>query len=161
MCRLPDLRGTALHRQKADESYEVGKGMSPVEAYLSIPEMVRVAKEVEADAIHPGYGFLSESGDFAQVSATLIILIVKLWLGIINTYTCVDSRPQACLDNNIRFIGPAPEVVRSMGDKVFARQMAIAAGVQVKPPRPSLLLWACGGVVDHLWSTQPPGGAWH
>jgi pyruvate carboxylase len=41
--------------------------MSPVEAYLSIPEMVRVAKEVEADAIHPGYGFLSESGDFAQV----------------------------------------------------------------------------------------------
>lgn len=65
---------TALHRQKADESYEVGKGMSPVEAYLSIPEMVRVAKEVEADAIHPGYGFLSESGDFAQVSAALIIV---------------------------------------------------------------------------------------
>ena len=64
---------TALHRQKADESYEVGKGMSPVEAYLSIPEMVRVAKEVEADAIHPGYGFLSESGDFAQVGATLTI----------------------------------------------------------------------------------------
>ena len=58
---------SALHRQKADEWYEVGKGMGPVEAYLSIPEMVRVAKEVEADAIHPGYGFLSESGDFAQV----------------------------------------------------------------------------------------------
>jgi pyruvate carboxylase len=63
-----------LHRQKADESYEVGKGMGPVEAYLSIPEMVRVAKEVEADAIHPGYGFLSESGDFAQVSAARIIV---------------------------------------------------------------------------------------
>jgi len=57
----------ALHRQKADESYEVGKGMNPVEAYLSIPEFIRVAKETECDAIHPGYGFLSESGDFAQV----------------------------------------------------------------------------------------------
>lgn len=62
---------TALHRQKADESYEVGKGMGPVEAYLSIPEMVRVAKETECDAIHPGYGFLSESGDFAQVTPLL------------------------------------------------------------------------------------------
>lgn len=57
----------AQHRQKADESYVVGKGMNPVDAYLSIPEMVRVAKETDSDAIHPGYGFLSESGDFAQV----------------------------------------------------------------------------------------------
>lgn len=45
--------------------------MNPVEAYLSIPEMIRVAKETESDAIHPGYGFLSESGDFAQVSSLL------------------------------------------------------------------------------------------
>jgi len=95
----------SLHRQKADESYEIGKTMGPVEAYLSIPEIIRVAKETQSDAIHPGYGFLSESGDFAQ----------------------------ACLDNQIRFIGPAPEVVRSMGDKVFARHMALATNVPVVP----------------------------
>ncbi|XP_069985704.1 pyruvate carboxylase, mitochondrial isoform X3 [Penaeus vannamei] len=94
-----------MHRQKADESYLIGKGLPPVEAYLSIPEIIRVAKENNVDAIHPGYGFLSERSDFAQ----------------------------ACLDNGLSFIGPSPEVVRKMGDKVAARQTAIKAGVQVVP----------------------------
>ncbi|XP_042882982.1 pyruvate carboxylase, mitochondrial-like isoform X2 [Penaeus japonicus] len=94
-----------MHRQKADESYLIGKGLPPVEAYLSIPEIIRVAKENNVDAVHPGYGFLSERSDFAQ----------------------------ACLDNGLSFIGPSPEVVRKMGDKVAARQTAIKAGVQVVP----------------------------
>ncbi|XP_042236894.1 pyruvate carboxylase, mitochondrial-like isoform X2 [Homarus americanus] len=94
-----------MHRQKADESYIIGQGLPPVDAYLSIPEIIRVAKENDVDAIHPGYGFLSERSDFTQ----------------------------ACLDHNLRFIGPSPEVVQKMGDKVVARQMAINAGVQVVP----------------------------
>lgn len=94
-----------MHRQKADESYIIGQGLAPVDAYLCIPEIIRVAKENDVDAIHPGYGFLSERSDFAQ----------------------------ACFDNGVRFIGPSPEVVQKMGDKVAARQMAINAGVQVVP----------------------------
>lgn len=94
-----------MHRQKADESYIIGQGLPPVDAYLCIPEIIRVAKENDVDAIHPGYGFLSEQSEFAQ----------------------------ACLDNDVRFIGPSPEVVKKMGDKVVARQMAINAGVNVVP----------------------------
>src|SRR6202167_6208964 len=55
----------SLHRFKADEAYQVGRGMGPLEAYLSIDEVVRVAKEARADAVHPGYGFLAENPDFA------------------------------------------------------------------------------------------------
>ncbi|KAG0716316.1 Pyruvate carboxylase, mitochondrial [Chionoecetes opilio] len=94
-----------MHRQKADESYIIGQGLSPVDAYLCIPEIIRVAKENDVDAIHPGYGFLSERSDFAQ----------------------------ACIDSNLRFIGPSPWVVEKMGDKVAARQTAINAGVIVVP----------------------------
>ena len=94
-----------MHRQKADESYLIGKGLAPVQAYLSIPEIIRVAKENRVDAIHPGYGFLSERSDFAQ----------------------------ACVDSEIRFIGPSPRVVQQMGDKVAARQSAIEAGVPIVP----------------------------
>ncbi|KAF4519746.1 hypothetical protein B566_EDAN010339 [Ephemera danica] len=94
-----------MHRQKADESYLVGRGLPPVQAYLSIPEIVRVAKENDVDAIHPGYGFLSERADFAQ----------------------------ACNDAGIRFIGPSAKVVQQMGDKVAARQAAIAAKVPIVP----------------------------
>lgn len=94
-----------MHRQKADEAYLVGKGLSPIDAYLNYPEIIKVAQEVGVDAIHPGYGFLSERSDFAQ----------------------------ACADNGIRFIGPSPEVVRKMGDKVEARKIAILAGVPVVP----------------------------
>src|ERR1700722_11211514 len=55
----------SLHRFKADEAYQVGRGMGPLEAYLSIDEVIRVAKEARADAVHPGYGFLAENPDFA------------------------------------------------------------------------------------------------
>ncbi|XP_052872658.1 pyruvate carboxylase, mitochondrial isoform X3 [Anopheles cruzii] len=94
-----------MHRQKADESYMVGKGLAPVEAYLNIPEIIRVCKENDVDAVHPGYGFLSERSDFAQ----------------------------AVIDAGLRFIGPTPKVVQQMGDKVAARQAAIAAGVPIVP----------------------------
>lgn len=94
-----------MHRLKADESYIIGKGLPPVQAYLSVPEIIQVAKENDVDAIHPGYGFLSERADFAQ----------------------------AVIDAGIRFIGPSPRVVKTMGDKVLARQTAVDAGVQVVP----------------------------
>ncbi|XP_043262765.1 pyruvate carboxylase, mitochondrial isoform X1 [Colletes gigas] len=94
-----------MHRQKADEGYVVGKGLPPVQAYLNIPEIIKVAKENDVDAIHPGYGFLSERSDFAQ----------------------------AVIDAGIRFIGPSPKVVQQMGDKVAARQAAIGAGVPIVP----------------------------
>ncbi|XP_061200448.1 pyruvate carboxylase, mitochondrial [Neopsephotus bourkii] len=98
-----------MHRQKADEAYLVGRGLPPVQAYLHVPDIIRVAQENGVDAIHPGYGFLSESAAFAQ----------------------------ACLDAGVRFVGPPPAVVRQMGDKVEARAIAIAAGLPVVPGTPS------------------------
>src|SRR5437762_14216309 len=59
----------ALHRFKADEAYQIGKGLGPIAAYLSIPDIVRVAREAKVDAVHPGYGFLSENPDFAAACA--------------------------------------------------------------------------------------------
>ncbi|RWS02182.1 pyruvate carboxylase-like protein [Dinothrombium tinctorium] len=94
-----------MHRQKADESYLIGKGLAPVQAYLNIPEIIKISKDNQVDAIHPGYGFLSERADFAK----------------------------ACIDANIKFIGPTPEVMAKMGDKVEARKSAIVAGVRVVP----------------------------
>lgn len=95
----------ALHRFKADEAYQIGAGLGPIEAYLSISEILRVAKESKADAIHPGYGLLSESPEFAE----------------------------ACRDAGITFIGPSPETMRQLGNKVAARNIAIEAGVPVMP----------------------------
>ncbi|XP_061127629.1 pyruvate carboxylase, mitochondrial-like, partial [Syngnathus typhle] len=94
-----------MHRQKADEAYLIGKGLAPVAAYLHIPDIIKVAKDNNVDAIHPGYGFLSERSDFAQ----------------------------ACVDADVMFVGPTPETVRKMGDKVEARSLAISAGVPVVP----------------------------
>uniref|UniRef100_A0A8C5I759 Pyruvate carboxylase n=1 Tax=Gouania willdenowi TaxID=441366 RepID=A0A8C5I759_GOUWI len=94
-----------MHRQKADEAYLIGKGLPPVAAYLHIPDIISVAKDNNVDAIHPGYGFLSERADFAQ----------------------------ACSDAGIMFVGPSPDTVRKMGDKVEARSLAISAGVPVVP----------------------------
>ncbi|CAH1985210.1 unnamed protein product [Acanthoscelides obtectus] len=94
-----------IHRLKADESYLVGEGLPPVQAYLNIPEIIKICKDNGIDAVHPGYGFLSERSDFAQ----------------------------AVIDAGLRFIGPSPEVVRKMGDKVAAREAAIAAGVPIVP----------------------------
>jgi pyruvate carboxylase len=95
----------ALHRFKADESYLVGAGKKPIQAYLDIDDIIRVAKEAHVDAIHPGYGFLSENPDFAE----------------------------ACAAAGIVFIGPKPEVMRLLGNKVSARELAEKAGVPVVP----------------------------
>ncbi|MCE6951667.1 pyruvate carboxylase [Cereibacter sphaeroides] len=95
----------SLHRFKADEAYRIGEGLSPVGAYLSIPEIIRVAKMSGADAIHPGYGLLSENPDFVE----------------------------ACDAAGITFIGPRAETMRALGDKASARRVAMAAGVPVIP----------------------------
>ena len=95
----------SLHRFKADEAYRIGAGMGPVAAYLSIDEIIRVAKECGADAIHPGYGLLSENPEFVD----------------------------ACAANGITFIGPKAETMRALGDKASARKVAIQAGVPVIP----------------------------
>ena len=100
----------SLHRFKADEAYQIGAGLGPVAAYLSIDEIIRVAKLSGADAIHPGYGLLSENPDFVD----------------------------ACTENGITFIGPKAETMRMLGDKASARQVAIAAGVPVVPATPVL-----------------------
>src|SRR5580698_5483688 len=95
----------SLHRFKADEAYRVGAGKGPLEAYLSIDEVIRVAKDAHIDAIHPGYGFLSENPEFAE----------------------------ACAAAGIVFIGPSPETMRTLGNKVDARNLAISVGVPVMP----------------------------
>jgi pyruvate carboxylase len=95
----------SLHRFKADEAYRIGEGMTPVGAYLSIPEIIRVARMAGADAIHPGYGLLSENPDFVD----------------------------ACDQAGITFIGPRAETMRALGDKASARRVAMEAGVPVIP----------------------------
>src|SRR5476649_2066482 len=100
----------SLHRTKADESYLVGDGKSPVDAYLDIDDIVRIAIEARADAVHPGYGFLSESPEFAE----------------------------ACAAANIVFVGPLPDTMRRLGNKVEARILAEGAGVPVMPATPPL-----------------------
>jgi pyruvate carboxylase len=101
----------SLHRFKADEAYLVGRGaagelhLGPLEAYLSIAEVIRVAVAAKVDAIHPGYGFLSERPEFAE----------------------------ACAAAGIVFIGPRPRTMRTLGNKVAARNLAISVGVPVMP----------------------------
>ncbi|KAF5302386.1 hypothetical protein FQA39_LY10425 [Lamprigera yunnana] len=94
-----------LFRIKADESYLVGEGLSPIEAYLSIPDIINICKKKSVDAVHPGIGFLAERHDFAE----------------------------AVIEAGMRFIGPTPDVLKSMGDKIASRSAAIAAGVVVVP----------------------------
>jgi pyruvate carboxylase len=94
-----------LHRFKADEAYQVGAGKGPVEAYLDIPGIVALAKEKGVDAIHPGYGFLSENPAFAR----------------------------ACEQAGITFVGPTPALLELLGDKTAARRLAASAGVPVLP----------------------------
>ena len=95
----------ALHRFKADESYRVGRGLEPIRAYLEIEEVLGIATEAGVDAVHPGYGFLAENPDFAQ----------------------------ACADAGLTFVGPTPEVLRELGDKVTARSLAETAEIPVLP----------------------------
>ncbi len=96
---------TALHRYKADETYPLDETKDPVKAYLDIPGIIAIAARHGADAIHPGYGFLSENSDFAR----------------------------ACAAAGIVFIGPSPHVLDLMGDKTAARKQAQAIGVLVLP----------------------------
>ncbi|KAG8463392.1 hypothetical protein KFE25_004903 [Diacronema lutheri] len=98
----------AKHRRTADAAYLLnpeGSGLSPVGSYLDIPRIVAAAKEMGAQAIHPGYGFLSENAKFAQ----------------------------ACADNGLVFIGPTPQTIQEFGSKTDARKMAIEAGLPVIP----------------------------
>jgi pyruvate carboxylase len=95
----------SLHRFKADEAYEVGEGKGPVEAYLDVEGIVALAKEKEVDAIHPGYGFLSENPALAR----------------------------ACEQAGITFIGPSAKLLELLGDKRAARKLAEKAGAPVVP----------------------------
>ena len=95
----------SLHRFKSDEAYRIGEGLGPVEAYLSIDEIIRVAKLSGADAVHPGYGLLSENP------------------GLVD----------ACAESGITFIGPDAATMRLLGNKAAARKVAVSAGVPVVP----------------------------
>ena len=95
----------ALHRFKADEAYLVGEGLGPVQAYLAIDDIIHITKECGADAIHPGYGFLSENPDLVD----------------------------ACTAAGITFVGPSAKVMRDLGNKVAARRLAQKAKVPVVP----------------------------
>ena len=99
-----------LHRTKADEAYLVGEGKGAVEAYLDIEDILRIARAARVDAIHPGYGFLSENPEFAQ----------------------------ACVAAGLIFIGPSAATMRQLGNKVAARNLAVSAGVAVMPATPPL-----------------------
>ncbi|MFR4221063.1 pyruvate carboxylase [Megasphaera sp.] len=95
----------SLHRFRADESYLVGEGKKPVDAYLDIEDIIRIAHEHDVDAIHPGYGFLSENADLAK----------------------------RCEEEGIIFIGPKVEHLIMFGDKINARIQAKKAGIQYIP----------------------------
>ena len=94
-----------LHRFKADEAYLVGEGMGPVQAYLDVEGIVALARDKGVDAIHPGYGFLSENPALAR----------------------------ACVKAGIEFVGPSAELLELLGDKTAARRLALTAGVPVVP----------------------------
>ena len=93
----------SLHRYKADEAYRIGSRDEPLKPYLDIEELIYIAKREESDAIHPGYGFLSENVNFAQ----------------------------RCKDEGIIFVGPEPEVMQKLGDKVSAKKIAFEANIPV------------------------------
>lgn len=93
----------SLHRYKADESYQIGKDNDPLKPYLDVEEIIRIAKTVHVDAIHPGYGFLSENVNFNK----------------------------RCREENIIFIGPTPEAMEQLGDKIAAKKVAIACEVPI------------------------------
>src|SRR5438093_7914894 len=93
----------ALHRFKADEAYRVGKAGEPIRAYLDVAGIVALARQHDVDAIHPGYGFLSENATFAR----------------------------ACREAGLIFVGPRTEALEQLGDKVVARRIARAAGLPI------------------------------
>ncbi len=93
----------SLHRYKADEAYQAGADNAPLKPYLDMDEIIEIALGCGANAIHPGYGFLSENAEFAR----------------------------KCAENNILFIGPRPETMAALGEKVTAKEVAIKAGIPV------------------------------
>ncbi|WP_370477797.1 pyruvate carboxylase [Tamlana flava] len=93
----------SLHRYKSDESYQIGEDNEPLKPYLDIKAIIKIALENEVDAIHPGYGFLSENANFAQ----------------------------ACEDNGIIFVGPKVSVLKALGDKIKAKEVAIANQIPI------------------------------
>lgn len=95
----------SYHRYKADEAYLVGEGKKPIDAYLDIEDIIRIAKTADVDAIHPGYGFLSENIHFAR----------------------------RCEEEGIIFVGPHTKHLDMFGDKVKARQQAVGANIPVIP----------------------------
>jgi len=95
----------SLHRYKADEAYLVGKGLGPLRAYLAIDEIINLAKKKGVDAIHPGYGFLSENEEFAK----------------------------ACEEAGIIFVGPSSKLIALMGNKVKAKRIAQKLGIPLVP----------------------------
>ena len=95
----------AIHRFKTDESYLVGEGKGPIQAYLDIDSIIKIAKDAKVDAIHPGYGFLSESPELAE----------------------------QCEKNNITFIGPSKEILKRFGNKTEAKKVAEQAKVNTVP----------------------------
>src|SRR3954463_12914577 len=100
----------SLHVKFADEAVCIGKPQSS-DSYLNIPHLMAAAEITNADAIHPGYGFLAENSRFAQI----------------------------CNDHNIKFIGPTPDMINAMGDKITAKETMIKAGVPVVPGGEGLL----------------------
>src|SRR5262245_36005530 len=100
----------ALHRFKADEAYLVGKGRTPVQAYLDVDDLLRIAKLAVCDGVHPGYGFLAEQPAFAR----------------------------ACIAAGLTWVGPSPEVMEILGNKVAARALAKRASVPVCPATDAL-----------------------
>ncbi|CAL2107183.1 Pyruvate carboxylase [Tenacibaculum sp. 190524A02b] len=93
----------SLHRYKADECYQIGEDNEPLKPYLDIDAIIKVAKENHVDAIHPGYGFLSENAEFAK----------------------------KCEENGIIFIGPKVSVLKALGDKITAKEVAVANNVPI------------------------------
>ncbi|MEO9511267.1 MAG: pyruvate carboxylase [Flavobacteriaceae bacterium] len=93
----------SLHRYKADESYQIGEDADPLKPYLDIDAIIAIAKKNNVDAIHPGYGFLSENAELAQ----------------------------KCVDNEIVFVGPKVSVLKALGDKITAKEVAVANNVPI------------------------------
>ncbi len=95
----------SLHRFKSDEAYTVGRGLGPVKAYLDVDSIIEIARLAGVDAVHPGYGFLSEKPDFAEVVTAA----------------------------GLTWVGPPAAVMRGLGNKISARAVAEGAGVPVMP----------------------------